>query len=104
MRDAETTAHAQPSKSTAPTRPLDEIARMGEDIYDRDIRRQVETAHIGEFVSIDVDSGSWAVSDDLLNATKRLREQRPDAIDVWSVRVGHRVIGSIGGGSLRSAR
>ncbi len=74
---------------------------MGDEIYERDIRSKVEANHHGEFVSIDVDSRSWAVSDDLLIAAKRLREQHPGAIDVWSVRVGHRGIGSIGGGSLR---
>ena len=101
MRDANLPAPAQPSRPTAPTRPLEAIARLGDEIYERDIRPQVEAAHHGEFVAIDVDSGSWAVSDDLLTATKRLREQRSGAIDVWSVRVGYRVIGSIGGGSPR---
>ena len=102
MRDSETTAPTQEGHTAAPSRrPLDETARLGDEIYERDIRPQVEADHHGEFVSIDVDSGGWAVSDDLLTAAKRLREQCPDAIDVWSVRVGHRAIGSIGGGSLR---
>ena len=48
----------------------------------------MEADHHGAFVSIDVDSGSWAISDDLMTAAKRLREQRPEAIDVYSVRVG----------------
>ena len=74
---------------------------MGDEIYERNIRPQVEADHYGEFVSIDVDSGGWAVADDLLIAAKRLRKQCPDAIDVWTVQVGHHVIGSIGGGSLR---
>ena len=81
-------------------RPLEETARLGDEIYERAIRREVEADHHGEFVSIDVDTGGWTVSDDLVTAAKRLREQRPGATDVWSVRVGYRVIGSIGGGSL----
>ena len=95
MRDFEAAAPAR--------RPLDETALLGDEIYERDIRSKVEGDHHGEFVSIDVDSKGWTVSYDLLTAAKRLREQCPDAIDVWSVRVGHRVIGSIGGGSLRSS-
>ena len=87
--------------TTLPRRSPEETARLGDEIYERDIRPRVETDHHGEFVSIDVASGSWAVSDDLLTAAKRLREQRPDAIDVWSVQVGYGVIGSIGGGSHR---
>ena len=87
--------------TTLPRRPLEETARLGDEIYERDIRPQVEADHYGEFVSIDVASRSWAVSDNLLTAAKRLREQCPDAIDVWSVQVGYGVIGSIGGGSHR---
>ena len=48
--------------ATAPTRPGDEIARLGREIYERDIRRQVEADHDGDYVAIDVDSGEWAVA------------------------------------------
>ena len=90
-------------RPTGPTRPNDEIARLGDEIYDRDIRRQVEADHDGEIVSIDVDSGRWAIADGLLAAADRLRAQRPEAINVWSLRVGHRAIYKFGGGSLRRA-
>ena len=85
-------------------RPKDETARLGDEIYERDIRPQVEAEYDGEYVSIDVDSGSWAVSDDLLTAAKRLRAMRPEAVDVWTVRVGYRATASIGGGSPRRTR
>ena len=92
-------AHA---KTTArPRRPKEETARLGDAIYERDIKARVEPGHHGKFVSIDVDNGSWAISDDLLAAAKRLREQSPDAIDVWSVRVGHRALHHFGGRPLR---
>ncbi len=43
---------------TTPTRrPPEETARLGEEIYERDIRRHVEPGCVGEFVAIDVDSG-----------------------------------------------
>ena len=51
--------------TTPVRRPKDETARLGDEIYDRDIRPQVEAEHDGEYVAIDVDSGNWAVSDDL---------------------------------------
>ena len=89
---------------TAPTRPKEEIARLGDEIYDRDVRRKVEALHDGKIVSIDVDSGSWAVGENILDATDRLRAKRPRAIDVWSLRVGSRAVYSFGGGSLRSSR
>lgn len=85
-----------------PTRPRDEIARLGDEIYERDIRPQVETDHHGEIVSIDVDTGKWAIGNELLEAVDRLRAQRPEAVNVWSLRVGHRAVHKFGGRSLGS--
>ena len=103
MRDSDTSTPTQSPRPTAPTRPLDEIARLGDEIYERDIRSQVEAAHHGEVVSIDVDSGSWAIGDDVIDATDSLRAQSPEAIDVWSVRVGHHAMYHFGGRPLRRA-
>ncbi len=103
MRDVDAPAPKQSPRPTAPTRPMDEIARLGDEIYERDIRRQVEADHHGEYVAIDVDSGSWAVSDDLRAAAKRLRAQCPEAIDVWLLRVGYRALHHFGGRPLRRA-
>ena len=101
MRTADRPSSSQSRRPTAPTRPKEEIARLGDEIYERDVRGQVETNHHGEIVSIDVDSGSWAIGDNILEAVDRLRVQCPEAIDVWSVRVGYRAIHKFGGGSLR---
>ena len=84
-------------------RPKEETARLGDEIYRRDVKAQVEAGHDGEYVAIDVDSGDWAVADDLRAAAKRLRELRPGAIDVWLLRVGHRALHHFGGRPLRSA-
>ncbi len=83
-------------------RPAEEIARLGDEIYEREIRHEVEGAHDGDFVAIDVESGSWALAESELGAAELLRERQPDAINVWLLRVGYRAIASIGGGSLRS--
>lgn len=104
MRDTDIPVPAQSLGPTAPTRPQDEIARLGDEVYERDIRPQVEADHDGEIVSIDVDTGDWAIGDDLLTAAGRLRAQRPAAINVWSLRVGHRAVYKFGGGYLRSAQ
>ena len=85
-------------------RPAEEIARLGDEIYEREIRHEAEDAHDGAFVAIDVESGSWALAESELDAAERLRERQPDAINVWLLRVGYRAIASIGGGSLRSGR
>lgn len=82
------------------TRSREEKARIGEEIYDRDIRRLVEADHHGEVVAIDVGSGSYALGKNALAASDRLRDQHPDA-QVWLMRVGHRALYSFGGSSLR---
>ena len=83
-------------------RPPEETARLGDAIYEREIRAEVETDHHGEYVAIDVDSGCWAIAGELRTASKRLREEQPDAIDVWLLRVGHRALHHFGGCPLRS--
>ena len=84
-------------------RPKQETARLGDEIYRREIRAQVEAGHDGEYVAIDVDSGRWAVAADLLAAAGELRSRHPEVVDVWSVRVGHRALRHFGGRPLRSA-
>ena len=86
----------------APTRPTAEIASLGQEIYRRDIRAQVEAAHRGRIVAIDVDTGDWAMDDDALAAADALRERRP-APDIWVVKVGHPTLRTLGGGSFRRA-
>ena len=95
MTNAETAARQR--------RPKEETARLGDEIYRRDIRAQVEADHDGEYVAIDVDSGNWAIAESELAASDLLLAQCPDAIDVWLLRVGYRAVASIGGGSLRRA-
>ena len=88
--------------STKKSRPNEEIARLGDEIYEHRIRHEVEADNPGRIVAIDVDSESWAIADSELAAAGRLRQQRPDACNVWLLRVGYRAMASIGGGSLRN--
>ena len=84
-----------------PRRSREETARLGKEIYERDIRRQVEADHHGEVVAIDVDSRNWAIADGEIAAVDRLREMRPSAVNVLCERVGYRALRSFGAGSLR---
>ena len=43
------------------TRPADAVSRLGDEIYERDVRPEVEADHHGEIVAIDVDSGCWGL-------------------------------------------
>ena len=57
----------------------EETARRGDELYERHIRHQVEKTHAGKVIAIDIDSGSYAIDDNALTASKRLLTQRPDA-------------------------
>ena len=86
---------------TTGRQPKEVTARLGREMYERDIRHQVEADHVGEIVAIDVDSGSWAMGDDLMSARERLRSKRPEAVNVLFERVGYLAVSSMGGGLRR---
>ncbi|MCY3956824.1 MAG: hypothetical protein OXG65_00845 [Chloroflexi bacterium] len=77
------TLRARPS--APPDRPKEETARLGNEIYERDIRHQVEPDHHGEVVAIDVETGNWAIGDNVVSATDSLWTQHPAAHDIWSL-------------------
>ena len=52
-----------PSRRREPTRPKDEVVRLGDEIYLRDIKILVKDDHDGEFLAIDVDSELWALGE-----------------------------------------
>ena len=78
-----------------PRSSAEEVARRGDEIYERTIRAQVEATHHGKVVAIDIETGAYAVDDNALAAARRLRAQYPEA-EVWFVRVGHRALHHIG--------
>ena len=102
MNDAKTPpSKLGPSAVRGPRRSAEEGGLLGREIYERDIRAQVEADHDGEVVAIDLDSGEWVIAENSMAATDRLRAQRPDAIDVYCERVGYRTMHSFGGGLRR---
>jgi len=64
-----------------------EHARRGIEIYDRQVRPQLDLASTGKIVAIDVDSGEFEVAENSLTASQQLLIRRPDA-QIWCVRVG----------------
>jgi hypothetical protein len=73
----------------------EEVARFGRELYERDIRPEVEPEHTGCFLVVDVVSGDYEVADEDLDASERLLERRPDAMLYGQ---------PIGMGSMASAR
>ncbi len=70
-----------------PGHTTEEIARRGREVYEREIRREVELDHRGRFLILDVESGDYEVADDDLEASERLLERRPDAL-LYGLRIG----------------
>ena len=83
-----------------PRRPRKEAVRLGREIYKQTILPRVEADHFGEYVAIDVETGDWTIADSTLVAVERLREKRPDAVDVVCERVGFKALRSWGGARL----
>lgn len=74
----------------------DEVGRIGEEIYRRDIRPKVYPQHKGKFCVIDIETGDFEVDEDDLAASKRLRARRP-AGEKYGVRIGYTTAYKLGG-------
>jgi hypothetical protein len=72
-----------------------EFARRGRALYESTIRGQVEPADTGKIVAIDIESGEFAVADNVLIACEGLIAKKPDA-QLWTLRIGHRAVHRIG--------
>jgi hypothetical protein len=77
----------------------EESADRGREIYESQIRSQVEAGNHGKIVAIDIETGAFEVAKDSLTASDQLLEQYPDA-QIWFVRIGYRAVHRIG--SIRS--
>ena len=77
-------------------RPLAELGRLGDAIYDQQIRSTRQPEDRGKFVAIDVDTGEYEMDEDDYKAVMGLRARMP-AADSWLVRVGYAATCRIGG-------
>jgi hypothetical protein len=73
----------------------EEHARRGTEIYDRQVRAQVESGNQGRIVAIDVDSGDFELAEEGLAAASQLLARRPDA-QIWCVRIGYPAVHRFG--------
>jgi hypothetical protein len=81
----------------------EEFARRGDEIYESQVRPQVEAGNYGKIVAIDIETGAFEVADELLVASKRLLTRSPDA-QTWFVRIGHPAVDHFGARSLKTTR
>lgn len=79
-----------PGGLTMPTtkRSLDELAALGQEIFDRQVLPALRPEDNGKFVAVDVQTGDYEVDEDDYAAVARLRSRKPTA-DVWLMRAGY---------------
>jgi hypothetical protein len=66
---------------------MEEFARRGDLICERDIEPHVRSEDRGKYVMIDIETGTYEIDADEMEATHRLRARVPDA-QIWFRRVG----------------
>ena len=81
----------------------EEFARRGDEIYQCQVRAQVEDGNHGKIVAIDIETGAFEVADDLLAASKRLLAKVADP-QTWFIRIGHPAVDHFGARSLRTTQ
>ena len=78
----------------------EEFANRGNEIYESQVRSQIEEGNYGKIVAIDIETGAFEVADTPMVAVDQLYEREPDA-QPWVIRIGHRAVFRFGSRSLR---
>ena len=80
----------------------EEFARRGDAIYENAVRPHFTAEAEGKFAAIDIESGTFEIDVDELEACHKLRARIP-AAQIWMVRVGYRSVHRFGGRERREA-
>lgn len=67
----------------------DEVARRGDEIFEREVLPRLGLEDEGKFALIDIETGDYEVDRDEVTASDRLLARHPDA-QVWTRQVGSR--------------
>lgn len=78
-----------------PRYSMEEHARRGTELYEQQIRPQVESGNHGKIVAIDIESGDFELGENMLAPCEQLLARRPDA-QIWCVRIGYRGVHHFG--------
>ncbi len=81
----------------------EEFSQRGTEMYESQVRSQVEEGNHGKIVAIDIETGIFEVAANIVSATERLFERNPEA-QPWVVRIGHRTVFRFGSQSLRKTK
>ena len=67
---------------------LEELARLGVEVFKRRVQPALRPEDDGKYVAIDVETGDFEIDEDDYTAVTRLRTRRPSA-EVWLERAGY---------------
>ena len=76
---------------------IDEVCDRGERIYEERIKAQVEPRENGRFIVIDIESGDYEIADDGMDASRILRDRRPQSVR-FGAKVGYPAAFNLGWG------
>ena len=72
-----------------------ELARRGQEYYDRVLRAKLEPHHKGKFLALEVETGDYELGDSQLEALDRVEAKHPDSV-FYILRIGYRTAARIG--------
>ena len=81
--------------NTQPRYSKEEFARLGDTIYESQLRPALEKGNEGKFVAIDIETEAYEIDTDEIAASDRLLASHPDA-QTWLRRVGSRYVRRFG--------
>ncbi len=79
----------------------EEFARRSDEIYETQVRSQVEQGNHGKIVAIALETGDFEIDASEIAACDRLEARRPDA-PIWMVPTGSRQVRRLGGRTKRA--
>ena len=74
----------------------EEIVQKGKELYEKQIRREVEDGNTGKALVINIENGEYELDEDHLEASRRAHEKTPDGA-FFAMRIGYPTMGRIGG-------
>jgi hypothetical protein len=79
-----------------------EFADRGDRLYEVQVRPHLKAEDDGKFAAIDIETGTYVIDADELEACDKLNARLPDA-QIWLVRIGSRYLHRFGGREKRGA-
>ena len=65
----------------------EEFSRLGDEVFEKTVRAQLEGKNLRDFLAIDIETGDFEIDENEMKACDRLRERVPDA-QIWLRKVG----------------